>query len=207
MTNELKSLHCCTKLCSTQSLLASGSGHNTVNIYNTEDFTLLKTLSDHTGGVTSVAFHPTQPLLASSSYDNTVKIYNTEDFTLLTTLSDHTSFVSSVAFRPTQPLLATGSLDNTVKIYKIIDAKRERRLRCLKEMCRGLQIGTECNDPVLCYLWQHQPPHRYARFENLKVGLYRKQILCFINFNQAGGLGTPPPAPGGLFGLAPVLFD
>ena len=130
-----------------------------------------------------MAFHPTQPLLASGSNDHTVNIYNTEDFTLLTTLSDHTDMITSVAFHPTQPLLATGSHDKTVNIYKIIDAKRERRLRCLKEMCRGLDSGKECNDPILCYLWHYNPPLRYTRLEQLKVGHYRKQILCFINFN------------------------
>ena len=101
----------------------------------------------------------------------------------LTTLSNHTDWVKSMAFHPTQPLLASGSGDNTVKIYKIIDAKRERRLRCLKEMCRGLDSGKECNDPILCYLWHYNPPLRYTRLEQLKVGHYRKQILCFINFN------------------------
>ena len=101
----------------------------------------------------------------------------------LTTLSNHTDCVKSMAFHPTQPLLATGSYDKMVNIYKIIDAKRERRLRCLKEMCRGLDSGKECNDPILCYLWHYNPPLRYTRFEQLKLGLYRKQILCFINFN------------------------
>ena len=143
----------------------------------------LTTLSNHTDCVKSMAFHPTQPLLASGSGDKTATHYNTEDFTLLTTLSDHTYGVGSVAFHPTQPLLASGSQDNTVNIYKIIDAKRERRLRCLKEMCRGLDSGKECNDPILCYLWHYNPPLRYTRLEQLKVGHYRKQILCFINFN------------------------
>ena len=105
----------------TQPLLATGSYDEAVKIYNTEDLTLVTTLSDHTSCVFSVAFHPTQSLLASGSFDDTVNIYNTEDFTLLTTLSDHTSYVRSVAFHPTQPLLATGSNDHTVKIYNTED--------------------------------------------------------------------------------------
>ena len=67
-------------------------------------------------------------------------------------------------------------------LFNFVQAKRKRRFRCLVELCRGLQSGTECNDLILCYLWQNKPPHRYARFENLKVCLYRKQILSFIIF-------------------------
>ena len=82
-----------------------------------------KTLSDHSGRVDSVSWHPTQPLLASGSEDKTVKIYDTRDWKVVKTLSDHSGSVRSVSWHPTQPLLASGSSDNTVKIYNTRDWK------------------------------------------------------------------------------------
>lgn len=87
-----------------------------------------------------------------------------------------------MAFHTRQPLLASGSYDKTVKIYKVIDAKRERRLLCLMEICRGLEIGAECNDQVLHYLWKNKPPHRYARFAYVKGRLYRDANFVLPEF-------------------------
>ena len=78
-----------------------------------------KTLSDHSGSVRSVSWHPTQPLFASASNDKTVKIYDTRDWKVVKTLSEHSGDVYSVSWHPTQPLIASGSGDQTVRIYYV----------------------------------------------------------------------------------------
>jgi WD40 repeat protein len=87
-----------------------------------EATTCVATLEGHSGGVLSVAFHPTAPLLATGSVDHTAKLWrfspDGSTATCVATLEGHGDSVYSVAFHPTAPLLATGSSDNTAKLWR-----------------------------------------------------------------------------------------
>jgi WD40 repeat protein len=83
--------------------------------------TCVATLEGHSGGVQSMAFHPTAPLLATGSDDDTVRLWllscDNSSATCVATLAVHSNWVTSVAFHPTAPLLATGSDDKTVRLW------------------------------------------------------------------------------------------
>ena len=58
-------------------ILASGSGDKTIKLWNTSNFTLLKTLNGHSKHVWSLVLLP-NGYLASCSEDKTIKIWNLE---------------------------------------------------------------------------------------------------------------------------------
>ena len=99
-------------------LLASGSGDNTVRLWDTATGGLQQTLEGHSGWVSSVAFSPDGRLLASGSQDNTVRLWDTATGGgLQQTLEGHSDWIHSVAFSPDGRLLASGSQDNTVRLW------------------------------------------------------------------------------------------
>ncbi|CAE8584239.1 unnamed protein product [Polarella glacialis] len=98
-------------------LLASGSEDKKVKVFATSTWATVKTHTEHTGHVLSVAFNLDGGLLASGSSDKTVNVFATSTWAKVTTLAEHTDGVRSVAFSPDGGLLATGSLDYTVKVF------------------------------------------------------------------------------------------
>ena len=72
--------------------LASSSGDYTIKIWNTDNATLIRTLTGHSDAVTSLVFLP-NGYLASGSWDNTIKIWNVSIGSLFQTLEGHTKEV------------------------------------------------------------------------------------------------------------------
>jgi WD40 repeat protein len=103
--------------------LASGSGDQTVKLWETATGKLLRTLQGHADEVSSVAWSPDGKILASGSYDQTVKLWEAATGKLLSTLQGHTGQVCSVAWSPDGKTLASGSSDQTVKLWEAATGK------------------------------------------------------------------------------------
>jgi WD40 repeat protein/tRNA A-37 threonylcarbamoyl transferase component Bud32 len=99
--------------------LASGGHDRVVKIWDARSWKLIQEVSDATGTIQSVAFHPKDSrMLAWGSRDATVKIW--DNATKETrTLHGHTSWVESVAFSPDGKQIASGSLDGTIKLWGV----------------------------------------------------------------------------------------
>ena len=108
--------------------LASGSGDNTIRIWNAETGEHIRTLTGHKDAVRSVAFSRSQ-LASSSDGNKTVWIWNAETGEHIRTLAGHTANVRSAAYSPDGSQLASGGFDNTIRIW---NAKTGAPIRTLK---------------------------------------------------------------------------
>ncbi|MBD2568630.1 protein kinase domain-containing protein [Anabaena lutea] len=103
--------------------LASGSGDNTIKLWNVNTGKLLQTLPGHSSAVSSLAYSPDGQTLASGSYDHTIKLWNVTTGKLLQTLPGHSQSIRSVAFSPDGQTLASGSADETIKLWDVTTGK------------------------------------------------------------------------------------
>jgi WD40 repeat protein len=88
----------------------------TIKVWDAETGALIRTLSDHTDWVVSVAFNPDGSRIASGAGDNTVRVWNAETGALIRTLSGHTEGVTSAAFSPDGSRIASAG-DMTIKVW------------------------------------------------------------------------------------------
>ena len=99
--------------------LASGSGDDTIRLWNTNTGELIETFEGHTSYVTSVAFSPDGQTLASGSGDDTIRLWNANTGELIETFEGHRDYVTSIAFNPNGHTLASGSGDDTIRLWNV----------------------------------------------------------------------------------------
>ncbi|WP_314176100.1 WD40 domain-containing protein [Streptomyces winkii] len=78
---------------------------------------LKRTLTGHSGRVTSVAVAPDGDWLASAGWDQTVRLWNASTGEEIRTLDGHTNIVTGVAIAPDGTWLASASWDDTVRLW------------------------------------------------------------------------------------------
>ncbi|MBT7191912.1 MAG: SUMF1/EgtB/PvdO family nonheme iron enzyme [Anaerolineae bacterium] len=91
----------------------------TIEIRNTSDWTVDKTLNNHVGRnlAIQIALSSNNDLLASNSQDGIINIWDTEKGTLLQTLSGHESKVRDISFSADDNLLISGDESGTIYIW------------------------------------------------------------------------------------------
>jgi WD40 repeat protein len=92
--------------------VVSGSGDNTVRLWDAVTGALQQTLEGHSSWVYSVAFSPDGKQVVSGSSDNTVRLWDAITGALQQTLKGHSSWVYSVAFWADGKLLPTLLVSN-----------------------------------------------------------------------------------------------
>ncbi|WP_013322705.1 hypothetical protein [Gloeothece verrucosa] len=109
-------------------ILASGSRDTSIKLWDVQTGQLIRTLSGHNDGVSSVSFSPDGKILASGSGDKTIKLWDVQTGQLIRTLSGHNDVVWSVSFSPDGKILASGSGDKTIKLWDVQTGQQIRTL-------------------------------------------------------------------------------
>ena len=97
--------------------IASGSGDETIKLWDATTGDLQKTLAGHSGSVWAVVFSPDGKWIASGSNDKTIKLWDATTGDLQKTLAGHSGWVWAVAFSPDGKWIASGSGDKTIKLW------------------------------------------------------------------------------------------
>ncbi|NEP76760.1 MAG: tetratricopeptide repeat protein [Okeania sp. SIO3B3] len=99
--------------------IVTGSGDNTIKVWDMATGNLKATLSGHTSWIRSVAISPDGQTIVSGSYDKTIKVWDMAKGNLKATLSGHTDNVNSVAISPDGQTIVSGSDDKTIKVWDL----------------------------------------------------------------------------------------
>jgi WD40 repeat protein len=98
--------------------VATGSSDEKVKLWDAKNRCLLKTYSDPSDTVQSVAFTPDCERLLSGGNDKCVRVYNIDGNNQIQKL-DQDQSVYGIAVSPDGRLLAAGGNDNKIKIWDL----------------------------------------------------------------------------------------
>jgi WD40 repeat protein len=102
----------------------AGSYHDQIRLWQTDSWTPIGALTDHSQRVAYVAIASVpdaqgRVILASSSHDQTVRLWDLHRRQCLHVLREHSSLVLHLAFSPDGQTLATSSMDGTVRLWEV----------------------------------------------------------------------------------------
>ena len=133
---------------SSGNLVASGSGDETINIWNGNTGELLRTLEGHSKGVNSLAIAPDGYTIVSSSDDKTVKVWNGNTGELLRTLEGHSKGVNSVAIAADGRTIISGGDDKNVLVWDWVNWELKALLEGHEGRVNSVAIAADGNTIV-----------------------------------------------------------
>jgi WD40 repeat protein len=99
--------------------VVSGSGDNTLRVWDLETGNCRATFGGHTASVRGVVVTPDGKTVVSGSDDNTLRVRDIETGQCLVTFEGHTGGVNDVAITPDGKTAVSGSFDRTLKVWDI----------------------------------------------------------------------------------------
>ena len=119
-----------------QTLASSGSSDGTVQLWDAESATHIRTLKGHTDTVRTLAFSPDGKTLVSGSKDDTLRVWEVNTGKMLRKLAGHSNDLKSVVFSRDGKMIASGSEDATIRLW---DAETGRFLPTLRGHFWGIE--------------------------------------------------------------------
>jgi WD40 repeat protein len=107
----------------------SGSGDNSLKVWDLESGREIRTLRGHTGQVWAVAVTSDGKKAVSGSWDNTIKVWDLESGREIQTLSGHTGQVWAVVVTPDGKKVVSGSADRTLRVWDLESGREIQTLQ------------------------------------------------------------------------------
>ena len=98
--------------------LASGSGDNTVRIWNTGTGQVVDTLQGYTGSAYSAVYSPPDGKYIALGVNQDIWVWQTSTSQWVQTFKGKNNFITSIAYSPDGQYLVSGSWDGTVKLWQ-----------------------------------------------------------------------------------------
>ncbi len=148
---------------------AVGDSEHQIHIFNLTDFSLERTLKEHTNSVFSVSYSPDGKYLLSAGRDAHLKIWDTlNQYTIVENIPAHMYAINHIKFSPCGDFFATASLDKSIKIWSA------KTFKLLKIIDRGRHAGhgtsvnkllwssyenqlISCSDDRMISVWELKP--------------------------------------------------
>jgi len=108
-------------------LILSGSGDNTMKLWDIATGREIRSFMGHTDSVLAVAFSPDGKLAVSGCRNNSVKLWNIETGNEIFNFIGHTKSIRAVAFSPNKNQIVSCSQDNFFILWDTITGKEIRR--------------------------------------------------------------------------------
>lgn len=87
-----------------------------IDIWDVDKLTIIKTLNGKIPRITSMCYSPTRPYLAVGHYGGTISIWNVEEGVLINVLNDEIS-IRSICYSPDGRFVASGGYSPDIKIW------------------------------------------------------------------------------------------
>ncbi|HHB93130.1 MAG TPA: PKD domain-containing protein [Thioploca sp.] len=107
-------------------LILSGSGDNTLKLWDANTGTEIYSFNDNTGPIWSVAFSPDNTQALAIFNDKTIKLWNVNSKTEIRSFIGHTDTIWSIVFSPDGKYILSGSGDKKLKLWDISSGKELR---------------------------------------------------------------------------------
>jgi WD40 repeat protein len=99
--------------------LLAGSSEGTFSIWNTDDWSLVKTVDAHEGELGSARFSNDGKYIVTASDDRMVKLWDAESLELIRAFSGHGNSVWRAIFSPNDKMIASSSYDGEIIIWNL----------------------------------------------------------------------------------------
>ena len=121
-------------------LAVSGSGDNTLKVWDLHSGTELLTLAGHSDGVRAVAITPDGKQVVSASSDRTLKLWDLAIGSELATLWGHSDQVNAVAITPDGKQAVSASSDRTLKLWDLETGRELATLTGHKDKINAVSV-------------------------------------------------------------------
>ena len=101
-----------------QNKLASASSDKTIRIWDTENFTTIRTIAEHTKAVLDIIASPDGKTLISNSNDGTVRVWSLVSFKEIGRLNFGAAIPNALAFDTQNRFWVVACRDKKLKFYK-----------------------------------------------------------------------------------------